>query len=268
MAGPWICIAGAVYLEKPVIAPLTDYISLMETYDTNHKHRIARLFQAFSNGINNLKAFYQQNIPAASSNLEFLYPFPCQYVDGQSTVRFSYIEPLKVDSVKHWKARNTEGKDIVIKFTQRYNEAAHKLCATKNMAPQLLYVGKEVYGWCMVVMEYIDGVTLSQANLTRDVYLEVLEKVEEAIKILHENNIVFGDLRPPNIMVQQNGGNPCVKLIDFDWAGRDQVDCYPPFMNHVHIKWPEGASDGKILQKKHDLVMLDYLKDNADQLNT
>lgn len=267
MAGPWICIAGAVYLEKPVIAPLTDYISLMETYDTNRKHRIARLFQAFSNGINNLKAFYQQSIQTASSNSEFFYPFPCQYVNGQSIVRFSYSEPLKVDSVKHWKARNADGRDIIIKFTQRYNEAAHKLCAEKNMAPQLLYVGKEVYGWCMIVMEYIDGITLSEANLTRDVYLEVLKKVKEAINILHENNIVFGDLRPPNIMVQRNRGLN-VKLIDFDWAGRDQIDRYPPFMNHVHIKWPEGASDGKILQEKHDLAMLKYLEDKADKLST
>ncbi|KAG9296738.1 hypothetical protein G9A89_001370 [Geosiphon pyriformis] len=245
MVGPWICIAGAVYLEKPVIDPLTNYISLMETYDTNHKHRIARLFEAFRNGVDNLKAFYQQNILTKPSNLEFLYPFPCQYVNGQSTVGFSYVEPLKVDSVKHWKARNAEGQDIIIKFTQRYNEAAHNLCAENNMAPRLLYVGNEVYGWCMVVM----GVT-------------------KAINLLHENNIVFGDLRPPNIMIQQNEGHFHVKLIDFDWAGRDQIDCYPFFMNHVQIKWPEGASDGKVLYKKHDLDMLKDLKDKADELRT
>ncbi|CAG8684676.1 86_t:CDS:2, partial [Funneliformis mosseae] len=29
IAGPWICILGAVYLEKPVIGPLTDFILMM-----------------------------------------------------------------------------------------------------------------------------------------------------------------------------------------------------------------------------------------------
>ncbi|CAG8637197.1 3197_t:CDS:2, partial [Paraglomus occultum] len=30
IAGPWICILGAVYLEKPVIEPLTDFLLLID----------------------------------------------------------------------------------------------------------------------------------------------------------------------------------------------------------------------------------------------
>ncbi len=43
-----------------------------------------------------------------------------------------------------------------------------------------------------------------------------------------------------------------VVLVDFDWAGIDGIDVYPPFMN-PDINWPEGASTGKPLHHEHDL---------------
>jgi hypothetical protein len=45
------------------------------------------------------------------------------------------------------------------------------------------------------------------------------------------------------------------KLIDFDWAGEAGVAKYPANMN-PDIRWPEGAVDGQLIQKAHDLEML------------
>ncbi|KAF9645375.1 hypothetical protein BDM02DRAFT_3069469, partial [Thelephora ganbajun] len=44
----------------------------------------------------------------------------------------------------------------------------------------------------------------------------VLNKVFEALRVLHANNLVFGDLRPSNILVT---GQHRVRLLDFNWCG-------------------------------------------------
>ena len=51
--------------------------------------------------------------------------------------------------------------------------------------------------------------------------------------------------------------NQQMMLIDFDWTGRENEDCYPPFMNHIQVDWPEGVEDDKPLKKEHDLIWLE-----------
>ena len=48
-----------------------------------------------------------------------------------------------------------------------------------------------------------------------------------------------------------------MKLIDFEWSGKAGSARYSHFMNHVGIRWPDGAEDGKLVLKNHDLTMLD-----------
>ena len=36
LAGPWICVLGAVYAEKPIVEPLTAFEPLIATYDRTH----------------------------------------------------------------------------------------------------------------------------------------------------------------------------------------------------------------------------------------
>ncbi|CAI2192141.1 1370_t:CDS:2 [Funneliformis geosporum] len=41
LAGPWICILGAVYVEKPLIEPLTSFEPFIFTNDRIHLDKIA-----------------------------------------------------------------------------------------------------------------------------------------------------------------------------------------------------------------------------------
>ena len=55
----------------------------------------------------------------------------------------------------------------------------------------------------MVVMEYIDGETLTQ--IKEETNAQATEKVQlelrRALDLLYDHGMVFGDLRPPNIMI-------------------------------------------------------------------
>ena len=41
--------------------------------------------------------------------------------------------------------------------------------------------------------------------------------IRRAMDLLHEKNLVFGDLRPPNILIK---GDTAL-LVDFDWCGEE-----------------------------------------------
>ena len=53
----------------------------------------------------------------------------------------------------------------------------------------------------------------------------------------NRTDLVFGDLRGPNIMVTKKGE---VKLIDFNWAGIDGQAKYPSLITVALSMWPDG----------------------------
>ena len=109
----------------------------------------------------------------------------------------------------------------------------------------------------MVVMDYIDGDTLAKKGkelddeTTRSVRPEVLR----AIEILHDSGLVFGDLRPPNVMITKANE---VKLIDFNWAGVEGQAKYPSVISS-DIKWAAGVEALGVIKKDHDMEMLNRL---------
>jgi hypothetical protein len=60
------------------------------------------------------------------------------------------------------------------------------------------------------------------------------------VSLLHQGNFVYGDIRGVNIMVKRewNEGDVTgnVKLIDFDWAGREGSARYPPNVNYEQVE--------------------------------
>ena len=84
-------------------------------------------------------------------------------------------------------------------------------------------------GWCedaevgpCIVMEYVDGETLTDYLKTHPSYKEkkhVLNELLDAVGFIHKHQVVHNDLKPENILITHNGHN--VKLIDFGYADCD-----------------------------------------------
>ena len=100
----------------------------------------------------------------------------------------------------------------------------------------------------MVVMEYIDGETLHEV---KRVPPSAKEEVACALEILHDKNYAFGDLRWQNVMIMRNEK---VKLVDFDWAGKENETRYPLLASRA-ITGPLGVEGGSLIKKSHNIHM-------------
>ncbi|KAH7903334.1 hypothetical protein BJ138DRAFT_1096518 [Hygrophoropsis aurantiaca] len=276
-AGPSLAILGGVITSGCIVQPLTDFIHLptRSTHDNDHFFRFARILYALKESLVRLNAWYQgvANIkpfdPSAPNGRLHprFFPSPDTFKQDDALVKFDYLRPLDGDvSCVAYLAKTVEADpvDVVVKFVDNYGDAAHELMANAGFAPKLLYCGKidvnpdmPSYGTLkMVVMEYNDGLTMHSAlQYGKPRPRCQLEDLEKAIQMLHDEGFVFGDLRPPNVMVEDGGR---VQLIDFDWAGKEGEVKYPRTMS-TSIDWPKGAQAWEPIQKQHDIEMLKKL---------
>jgi eukaryotic-like serine/threonine-protein kinase len=75
---------------------------------------------------------------------------------------------------------------------------------------------KEADSSCLV-MEYVAGLNLAerdQLQLPEEEALVYIQQIGEALTVVHENNLIHGDVQPENIILR--GGKPEAVLIDFD----------------------------------------------------
>ncbi|QRV79743.1 hypothetical protein RhiJN_07758 [Ceratobasidium sp. AG-Ba] len=234
IAGPWMCILGAVYLDRIVVEPLTDYVWLGDhPQKDEYLTRLVRVFRTARASIAELSEYYKAlKLPPSS---------PSSGV---------------------FAARTESGDQIVVKFAQQYHIEGHRLLASQRLAPKILFYRGPAYagGYHLVIMERIGSGSLYGWVKSHVGELEPLRQdVEKALKILHEADLVFGDLRAPNVVVSESdAGRPSGMLVDFDWCGREGEVRYPAAMNE-EIDWATGAEAGGLITKQHDMEMLDRL---------
>ena len=176
---------------------------------------------------------------------DIFFPHVLSYRKTDRVVPIKYIAQLGPDNKSKavFKGENSDGQLIVVKFTDRYNANGHRLLAEHGLAPQLLYISSENmdaghFGYrVMVVMEFLAGQTAEDYQLVSSkrgsIWSDVSNDVKMAIETLHKADLVFGDLRTPNIIIV----NGHAKLVDFDWCGREGQDRYPRDLN-AGIEWP------------------------------
>jgi len=234
--------------------------------------RLARVFVALSSCRNDLTRYYDGIGEKKLAKFSCLFPNPTpvvpsdvlpvltykQFLSRTSQPALVLVDLGNTTSAMYIAILNGTDKEVVVKFTARYNEKAHRILAEAGFAPQLHFCGRVVGGLYMVVMDRVDGQSLWQLQTDNvEIPPVVLEQIREAMRLLHKQNIVFGDLRDSNVLyVASKDG---IVVVDFDWPGEDGVCRYPATLNRSN-GWAEEVSPYGVMRKAHDLWQIQRLE--------
>ncbi|ETW76280.1 hypothetical protein HETIRDRAFT_389252 [Heterobasidion irregulare TC 32-1] len=246
LAGPHMCITGAVLLDKAVVQHFTGWMFIGEDRTTG----LDQVNDLGSPGVDRLA-----QIDSYPSN-------------GQ-VIKFDYIKGLQQhESCTTFLARkvvNGEKEElVVVKFVDTYGKKVHEFMAEQGLAPRLIYFAdladrfseQNYQGLSMVVMEHLEGDTLEAKYWDRALPSDVRGSIAQAIETLAKAGFVHGDLRRPNVMIDSEGK---VKIIDFDWAGREMEVQYPLRISSFLFPENQGIEGRGEIRNAHDKFMLGLL---------
>ncbi|QRV94453.1 kinase domain protein [Ceratobasidium sp. AG-Ba] len=273
-AGPWVCVFGGIFLAQPVVQRFTDMIQVSHNPSRpDDLGQLVRLFHSISIATQALRSFYLDSNYSRLDPSTRPFPYCTSYLDHDGhKVDYKYIKRLgsggKPSTSQVFLAKaldSSNPKPIVVKFVERYNGQAHRLLAEQDLAPQLLYdgtthsdgqIGSDYY---MIVMDFVNGIRFDQLP-PKLLSKEVTNSIEKALQTLHDADLVFGDLRPLNVMVLRDAtGTPTnAQLVNFEWCGKHQEGRYPLRISRS-FDWVSGVSWGGVMDKGHDIEMMKKL---------
>lgn len=106
-------------------------------------------------------------------------------------------------------------------FMARFEREAHAMARLQHKRIIAIHdTGVTGGGWPYIVMEYVEGVSLSAVrqeagHLSQDKVLALMIQICDALHYAHEQGIVHRDIKPANIMLDTGGR---VKMADFGLA--------------------------------------------------
>ena len=242
VVGPNLFISGAVFGEGIYVDRLATLWLTPQTQNNLAMLKIARVLASFRKAVESITQFY--------NNLRLIENprFPAFNQNGG----IKYEAQLK----PHLFKGTFNGARVVIKFCDAYCEEAHLLLHSIDRAPMLHLCQPVTSRFKMIVMEFVEGRHLNEfLSQETDKKQSILDQCTHALTKLHDENLCHGDFRDLNVLVRENG---TVCILDYEWAGLEGEVRYPGFMNHVHITWPDGASDGELIRKEHDIFMMEH----------
>ena len=275
-------VSGAVFADSIIVQRLTDYIALGShpTDPDRGLRRVAQILVTLKECIQDLEQFYKgitlESIPpdapkkvtrsstastesrgsrpAAPDPLPKVFPCYTGYPIEDPNEQLKYTDRLTPSDsasavfVATVEPPGEESRNVVVKFTRRYSGEAHQLLAQASLAPKLLHhemiKGTRIH---FVVMEHIKVTTTDEDALKGERGAKYATRLREAVQLLHSKGFVFGDLRGPNILIEENG----LKLVDFDWCGKCGEARYPVTVS-VGIEWPDGVKGEEKIDYAHD----------------
>lgn len=149
------------------------------------------------------------------------------------------------------------------KFIRRFKREALSVSNLSHPNIVEVYDVGEEDGNYYIVMEYIDGKTLKQllqkrGSLTLNEVIDIMSQLTDGLAHAHEAYIIHRDIKPQNIMIEDNG---LVKITDFGIAmalNSTQLTQTNSVMGSVHYLPPEQAN-GKGSTVKSDIYSLGIL---------
>ena len=272
MAGPYIRLSGAVYLDCVVSATLIEYnlmpplslIHLNKEFVSQHDRHVLQTvhtlralrgcldelgreyagleegdLQTFDTPTGTFPAPHFRNF-TSSTGTKYKLKYLSHLLGRPRDSRSLFLAEATSDS-----SDSNDSIKCVVKFTEQYGKTAHEFMEKLDMAAELLYCSMEEedsVGLFVVITRFYD------CDMTAPLSDAVLQQLEDGLKQLHDNNLVHGDLRRPNILIDEQGRG---RLIDFEWSGEAGVAFYPTRLN-PNIPWPKGVEPGLRIQPWHD----------------
>ncbi len=149
------------------------------------------------------------------------------------------------------------------KFIRRFQREALSVSNLSHPNIVEVYDVGEEDGEYYIVMEYIDGKTLKQLlkkreYLTLTEVIDIMTQLTDGIAHAHESYIIHRDIKPQNIMIEDDGR---IKITDFGIAmalNATQLTQTNSVMGSVHYLPPEQAS-GKGATVKSDIYSMGIL---------
>ncbi len=149
------------------------------------------------------------------------------------------------------------------KFIRRFQREALSVSNLSHPNIVEVYDVGEEEGSHYIVMEYIEGKTLKQLlkkreSLTLTEVIDIMTQLTDGISHAHESYIIHRDIKPQNIMIEDDGR---IKITDFGIAmalNATQLTQTNSVMGSVHYLPPEQAS-GKGATIKSDIYSLGIL---------
>ncbi len=240
--------------------------------DDRQRNLLAGFVRALRNAFEGLKNFYRS--PSGPirdpcgyrsnkyASIDRPFPYKDSYTnEGRIECAFKY--KLRLRGYLIFLAEDMEpeanAKPIIVKFTRTYSEVVHKLLASEGFAPELFAVEDLAGGWKMVVMEYLSGRSgwVMLGEKTHQERLTYKEKLKKALRIIHDRDLVHGDVRCPNILVSEDD----IKFVDFDHCGKEGMNRYPREWDHTRLR--EDTKEGDFMRKLHDDWMLERIFDHS-----
>ena len=146
------------------------------------------------------------------------------------------------------------GKNVAVKFLntraaksrERFAHEARVQASLKHPRLVAFYEWHEINGVPCIVMEWVDGVTLSQmirggGALEWEKAATIFAQIVEAIGWMHERGVIHRDIKSGNVKINARGE---VKLLDFGIAVTDnapKLTATGAFVGTLHYLSPEQA---------------------------
>lgn len=263
---------GAVYTSKLFTIDLSGGFHASEQIVL-----LAKAFTTVSQALRKLDEHYPTRpAPAPGLVISALFPSPTVTQGAPDPPALLYREFLAPDGEANstapklgdrltvlYLATLVDGnQEVVVKFTATYCKAAHILLAEAGLAPKLYFCERVIGGLYMVVMDRVTGNSIWKLRREQEISCEVLEiildGVRRAVERLHQNDWVFGDLRDTNVVYSEEAKRAF--LVDFDWAGKENLGRYPVLLN-VSNRHATGVAPGGMMLKEHDTWQLQKLQE-------
>lgn len=150
------------------------------------------------------------------------------------------------------------------------DQLAPALISAKRISHWYMYVGEWLEDPWQRLDHVLDELRKEENDQQRANLSSLFQALLKAVGKMHELNLVHGDLRAINIMVQRPvevASDWNVRFIDLDWMGEDGAVTYPPDINVTSVQRPEEVVGGGVILKQHDLSQVKLIFSEWPQLS-